>query len=363
MTKRASEGGTDPLSILGYTGEVDKHRVCQEILKFVGNNASKGSEVRRHFSGSPYGWSQDTVDGALVALLGGGFLKAAHNGQNATANGMTRPQIGVTDFAREGVTVSVTHRVAVRKLGEVLKLTVEIGQEAKAVPDILKHILERANEAGGEPPIPQPPDRTLVTNLQGFSGNQQFVEVADNLEELIKYYQDCSLTAEVIRERMPAWEQLEAFFRHARQLEEHVSLKSQMDAVRTGRNILDNPNPLPPLLNQVTNALRKAVSEQHERLKAERDREVGELEAADNWAKIGQEDQKSILKSNELGPVPDLNIGSDLDLLNSLNDTALNEWNNRILAARTRGSQAREQIAKLLSPNAVTIRIPRTILN
>ena len=362
VTKRASEGGTDPLSILGYTGEVDKHRVCQEILKFVGNNASKGSEVRRHFSGSPYGWPQDTVDGALVALLGGGFLKAAHNGQNATANGMTRQQIGVTDFAREGVTVSVTHRVAVRKLGEVLKLTVEIGQEAKAVPDILKHILERANEAGGEPPLPQPPDQTLVTDLQGIPGNQQVVEVASRVEELIKYYQDCSQATEVIRERMPAWKQLEALLPHSRQLEEHVSLKSQMDAVRTGRNMLDNPNPLPPLLNQVTTALRKAVYEQHECLKAERDREVAELEASDDWAKIKPDDRENILDSNELGPVPDLNIGSDEELLRSLNDTTLNEWSNRILATRTRGTQTREKIAKLLSPEAVTIRIPRTTL-
>ena len=45
-----------------------------------------------------------------------------------------------------------------------------------------------------------------------------------------------------------------------------------------------------------------------------------------------------------------------------INDTTLNEWNNRILATRTRGTQTREQVAKLLSPEAVTIRIPRTTL-
>ena len=117
---------------------------------------------------------------------------------------MNRQQIGVTDFAREGVTVSTIQRIAVRKLGVALGLPLQNGEEAEAVPGILMHILERANEAGGEPPLPQPPDQTLVTNLQGFSGNQQVVEVAGNVEELIKYYQDCSQAAEVIRERMPA---------------------------------------------------------------------------------------------------------------------------------------------------------------
>ena len=110
VTRRASEGGPDPLSALGYTGEMDKHQVCQEVRNFVGNNGNKGSEVRRHFSESPYGWPQDTVDGALLALLAGGFLKATRNGQNVTATGMTRQQIGVTDFAREGITVSFSHR-------------------------------------------------------------------------------------------------------------------------------------------------------------------------------------------------------------------------------------------------------------
>ena len=362
VSRRASEGGPDPLSALEFTGEVDRHPVCQEIWKFVGNNGKKGSEVRRHFLESPYGWPQDAVDGALLALLAGGFLKATRNGQNVPAIGMNRQQIGVTDFAIEGVTVSASQRIAVRGLATALGLPIQNGDEVEAVPRILMHIREQAHAAGGEPPLPQPPDQTLVTDLQGIPGNQQVVEVAGRVEELIKYYQDCSQATEVIRERMPAWKQLEALLPHSRQLEEHVSLKSQMDAVRTGRNMLDNPSPLPPLLNQFTTALRKAVSEQHECLKAERDREVAELEASDDWTKIKPDDRKNILDSSELGPVLDLNIGSDEELLRSLNDTTLNEWSNRILATRTRGTQTREKIAKLLSPEAVTIRIPRTTL-
>ena len=135
----------------------------------------------------------------------------------STATGMTRQQIGVTDFAREGITVSVSHRIAVRRLATAswayLCKTV---RRLDAVPRLLTHILERANDAGGEPPLPEPPDRTLVTDLQGISGNQQVVEVAGNVEKLIKYYQDCSQATEVIRERIPAWEQLEALLRHTR---------------------------------------------------------------------------------------------------------------------------------------------------
>ena len=74
-----SQGGRrvlpDPLSAVGYTSDVDKHSVCQEVRDFVDGAGKKGSEVRRNFLNPPYGWSRDTVDGALLALLAGGFLR------------------------------------------------------------------------------------------------------------------------------------------------------------------------------------------------------------------------------------------------------------------------------------------------
>ena len=71
------------------------------------------------------------------------------------------------------------------------------------MPGILMRIREQARAAGGEPPLPQPPDQTLVTDLQGLSGNQQVAEVAGSVEELIKYYQDCSAAADTTKERLP----------------------------------------------------------------------------------------------------------------------------------------------------------------
>ena len=187
----------------------------------MGINGKKGIEVRRHFIESPYGWPQDAVDGALLALLAGGFLKATHNGQNATAIGMTRQQIGVTDFAEEGVTISAIQRIEVRRLATALELPIQNGEEVEAVPSILMHIGEQAHAVGGEPPLPKPPDQTLVTDLQGISGNKQVTDVAKRVDELIKYYRDCSEAADTAIERLPSWKILETFVRHARDLNGH----------------------------------------------------------------------------------------------------------------------------------------------
>ena len=152
------------------------------------------------------------------------------------------------------------------------------------------------------------------------------------------------------------------FFEHARNLPEATDLGPQIGAVRSERTLLNSPNPIPPLLNKATTVLRKAVSDRHERLTDERNREVAELEASDNWTKMEPDDRKRILESTGLEPVQEVNIGTEEALLDCLHDTTLDEWDNRILAVKTRGSQAREKIAQLLIPEAVTIHLPRTTL-
>ena len=290
--RRASEGGSDPLSALDFTGEVDSHPVCQEIWKFLDNNGRKGSEVRRHFAESPYGWPQDAVDGALLSLLNGGSLKATRNGLATTAKGMTRQQIGVTDFAREGVTISVNHRMAVRKLATATGFTLQGGKEGESLGDILAHIRDQANAAGGDTPLPLRPDNSLILNLLGTTGNQQIVEVADRADELIVQYQAWSEAAKVIQERLPTWSQLSKFLRHARHLEGTEDLALQARAVQDGRNLLDEVNPISPLLNQVTSALRQAVSEKYAQLDKEREREVTELENQEGWSKAKEEERQ-----------------------------------------------------------------------
>ena len=122
VVSRAAQGAADPLSALDYSSDMETHPVCQEVRSFVGGAGKRGADVRRHFSESPYGWSRDTVDGALLALLAGGFLRANRNGQAVTARGMTQQQIGVTDFYSEGVTVSAVQRIEVRKLASGIGL-------------------------------------------------------------------------------------------------------------------------------------------------------------------------------------------------------------------------------------------------
>ena len=185
---RASQGAADPLSALGYASDVEKHPVCQEVRSFVGGAGKKGSDIRRYFSDPPYGWSRDAIDGALLALLAGGFLRATRSGQAVTAKGMTQQQIGVTDFFSEGVIVSAAQRIEVRKVASAMGLPAKSGEEAEAVPVILERLQSEAQAAGGDAPLPEPPNTTIVRELRDLDGNRQIVGVAEQADTLIGHH-------------------------------------------------------------------------------------------------------------------------------------------------------------------------------
>ncbi len=363
VVTRASQGGADPLSALGYTSDVEKHTVCQEVRNFIGSAGKKGSEVRRHFSNSPYGWARDAIDGALLALLAGGFLRATRSGQAVTAKGMTQQQVAGTDFFIEGVIVSAVHRIGVRNVALEVGLTVKSGEEAQAVPLILERLLSQAQNAGGEAPLPKLPDTTIVSQIQEMNGNQQIVGLAEQRDTLITHFKTWTASSEAARERLPDWKRLERLLYHARELPVAAELNLQTEAIRSARTLLTDPSPISPLLSQVEAALRKAVSEAHGLLREARDREMSELEESDIWVKLNHRDRADILESNGLGAIPDLNIGTDQALMYCLEDTALQDWDDRLLAIRTRINQAREEAARRMEPEAVTVRPTPATLN
>ena len=85
VIKRAKDGSADALVPLGHRGEVDEHPVPKAILAFLGAAGKRGSDVLRRFEDPPYGWPKDAIDGSLLALIASGKVHARHNGEATTA--------------------------------------------------------------------------------------------------------------------------------------------------------------------------------------------------------------------------------------------------------------------------------------
>jgi hypothetical protein len=89
---RSKGGDGDPLKPLDYDGNTESHPICAKLLPLIGTG-KKGSEIRGHFGGKPYGWPKDTIDGALLALCAGGHVRCTHQGKTL--------EVGIAEMEQE----------------------------------------------------------------------------------------------------------------------------------------------------------------------------------------------------------------------------------------------------------------------
>ena len=79
------------------------------------------------------------------------------------------------------------------------------------------------------------------------------------------------------------------------------------------------------------------------------------LEASQEWQNLAETERQRILNQNALGSVPQLAIGTDEELLATLDATSIASWEDKIAAPAGRVKKVREEAAKLLSPQSIRI--------
>ena len=152
---KAREGAPDALTQVGWTSEVSANPVCKEVLARTSGAGTKGSEIQRQLSDPPYGWPKDSIDGALLALLVNGNIRAERDGQVVQgAKELPATQIGKATFYKEDEPPTTTERIAVRGVLEGAKIRYTAAQEAAAISGLLR--LPRRFGAAGRRISPAP---------------------------------------------------------------------------------------------------------------------------------------------------------------------------------------------------------------
>jgi hypothetical protein len=363
VVKRANEGAGDPLSALGFAGAAEDHPACKEVRTFLGSGKKKGSDVRKQFRAPGYGWSDDAIDGALLALVAGNSVLADRSGQPLTAKQIIQSQIGVTEFKNEKVIITTPQRLGVRKLIQGLGLPVKNGEEAQAIPLVLQKLVDLAADASGPPPLPEKPSVQALLDLQALGGNEQFAAVYERRDQLLALHKAWSNAKTAAAARQPRWDRLGRLLKHAGGRPIAGSTAPQVEAIRAQRLLLTEPEPVKPLLDALTADLRAAVKEARQKVVDARERELEALKGTAEWTKLSDEQWWDILHANGLGPIAELNAGTEDLLLATLDAKSLDAWATDALVVPTRMRQAREQAAKLLEPKAVRVRLRSTTLH
>lgn len=362
VVTRAKAGDGGALEAVGYKDDVDKNAVCKAVLQEVGAG-KKGSDLRKTFTSVPYGWPQDTVDGAIMILHLTGHLRASQNGAPVGAKQLDQSKIGPTDFRTESVFIGTSQKLALRGLFQQAGISCQPGDESARATDFVRVMMELAARAGGNAPAPASPSMPKLVEIRGMSGNDQLLALYEERDTLQKAISTWKSAEQRIGERMPRWNRLQELLRYARGLPVADDVAPQAEAILNQRLLLQDPDPVPALCDQLTGALRKALGTAADDYRLTYETQARALEQSDAWQRIGKSDRARIFGELELSQPPNLSVGSEDDVVRALERASLDRWAERRDALQSRFGKALEAAVKLLTPKARKITLQTATLS
>ena len=354
---RARQGSDSPLEAVNWNGATEQHAVCREVMRIVGSGAD-GRSVRTELDKSPYGWPQDAIDGALIALHAAGHLTARHGGSPLAVGQLDQAKIGKAEFRVESATLTAQDKIKLRGLFQEAGITAKASDDLNAKSSEFLELLERLAEgAGGEPPLPERPKTLHLADLRGLAGNERLTKMLSELDTLKANAKDWKALAELAERRGPEWNRLLRMKAHGIGLPGFDEVRSAANGIEDGRLLLDGTDHIKPLVKKAAGALRAATSEAHSALVKRHASEKAALEKTDAWQKISAAQRTTILAEEGIADVPTIDVGTDDALLSTLDITPLSSWKDKADALPSRFANAAMKAAKLLEPKTQQVRL------
>ncbi|HVQ76899.1 MAG TPA: BREX system P-loop protein BrxC [Candidatus Binatia bacterium] len=364
--KRARDGSDQPFKVVGWDGATEEHPVSREVLARAGAGA-RGTDLHKALKSSPYGWPQDAIDAALIALHRSGHLRATRsNGQPVVPGSLDQAGVKGAEFRAERVRLTTSQRIALRGLFGQIGVAARSGEEEARAAGFLDALVALAARAGGEAPLPAAPDTRPIEGLKRLAGTEQLGAILDRKDAIAESIRAWTRLAERAEARRPAWALAIAMRHHAEGLPILVDVGPQLDAVVPQRSLLDDSDHVGPLVSALGAALRERLTASHAALTAAVQQAAAMLAADVTWTGLDPAGQAAICREVGLVTPPALQIGTDDSLRRTLDARPLSAWRDNLDAVPHRIARALDQAAARLpaggSGPATTIAIRRGTL-
>jgi len=202
------------------------------------------------------------------------------------------------------------------------------------------------------------PKTDHLDTLRSFAGNEQLAEILKQHDLLAKQAKNWSKLAERATKQRPAWETLCTLLKHADTIPEVEELRKQADAVKSERRLLDASDSVRDIRKGAVDVLRTAVTAAYAEYETTYNEQMATLVDSETWKKIDGAQQKQILADEGIDGLPDLSVGSESDLIGTLEQTPLPAWKTKTDALIQQFARAAIAAAKLLEPKTQRITLP-----
>lgn len=352
---RAVAGEPDALKRIGWDKEPKDHPVGVEILRFIGNGAKLGREIRNHFMKAPYGWSQDAIDTIIIMLRNTEHLSTKEPNLNQT-------KLGGAEFKKEIHTLTASDKIKLRKLFQDAGITCKPGEEAMQSSLFLHKLKHLAGLVSGDSPRPEPINTRFADEIESLDGNERLMRILDEQEDLKTKLADWSTKADKVQKRLPSWNTLVELANYAIADAGMDQLKAEIEAIRENRLLLQEPDPIEPKLLALTELLKDALNSLKKRYNSLYDEKMGWLQATDYFSKLGPEEKHPILARHQLIAKPEIKPMDAQSLLLQLQKASLYTWETKIAALPGQFQSALDEAIKLSAPQAKSYSLPRTTI-
>jgi hypothetical protein len=302
------------------------------------------------------------VDGALLTLLAGDVVEARTDGVPVTAKQLTLTKLGVSTFrAQTGRVPAVDERTAFRAICQLVAVDCKSGEEAAKSSELLRVLIDLARSAGGPAPLPDPPLTADLEEQHANSENERVIEIAA-MTELKSDVERWKKLRDEAEARMRSWDLVQRLAVHAASLPTASEIVDQLLAIEEQRTLLSEPDPLAPVRQSLSGALRDALVAARNEVAEARAAARLELEGAQGWSKLKKTQHQQILQDNDLLDPPELSLGTDEELLDSLDRMGLGAWGGKVREVPTALEEAMLAVARELEPEVRHVQLPRATL-
>jgi len=364
--EQASKGAPDALRAVDSNDKPEQHPVCKALLSTIAGG-KKGSEIRDYFEGKGYGWSRDAVDGAIQVLLVANLVRAQdEHSKVLDPKQLERKALGKIIFKIESTVITTAQRIAIRKLfqKEPLDIHANPTEELAFVPQFVQKMGDLADNAGGEAPKPLRPDTRIIETIRTAAGNEQLLAVYNNREDLERMIDDWRGTAERIKVRWSEWIEAKRLAKHLDSLENADIYSAQVDTIERERQLLADPNPLPPLVANMAQMLRDELNAIKAQWNEAWNTWETYLENDRNWKALEPEQRHELRSRNQLTEksCPVIAVDSTASILETLDRYSIPALHDRLAALPSRYAAVSQGAATLLEPKAQFISLASSTL-
>lgn len=354
---KALAGNPDALNAINYSGDIDKHPVASEILRFMGNSSKTGKDIRNQFMKSPYGWPQDAIDTLLIMLKNMQHI-------STTETDLKVAKINQASFKKEVHILSAKDKIAIRKLLQDGGVTCPPNHEIFPYSnDYLDKLKTLAGQVGGDAPRPEPISIDFIKEIENKEGNERLLDILQQKDTLNSKYTDWSAKAKLVGEREPKWNLLVDLINHAPDEPEIDKLKTETSAIRDNRLLLQEPDLIQSILTALSDKLLSILNMRKEQYKVLYDSLMADLQANPFFSKLTPGQKHSILAKHQLLVKPEIKMLDPHALLNQLNKASLYNWDTKLAALPGQFQSGLEDAILLSAPQAKTYSLPRKTIS